>query len=210
MTPRIQIERPEDLAPLGDALAALGIGVTLVDREMRVRFANAHVKSLAAELDCGKDHCFAALWHSSRRCPDCLPLLVFRTGEPHEGVRERGRPGAPPEAWRVRAAPVYDGAGRIAWVAESLVRLSSLVPDLAARAPALDAGGAAQVVVDREERIVSWSPSAAAMFGHSVEEALGRRIDLVVPEDRLEEERGIAARVAAEGRVARFETVRRA
>jgi PAS domain S-box-containing protein len=206
--PAVRIPAPEAFAPVGDALAALGIGVTLVDREMRIRYANAFVRDAVSELSCGGDHCFAALWRKDQRCPDCLPLLVFRTGEAHEGVRERGRPGAPAEAWRVRAIPVLDPSGAVAWVAESFLRLSTLAPDLAGRAPAPE-GGAASIVVDREERIVSWSPAAAAMFGHRVEQALGRRIDLIVPEDRLDEERGIAARVAAEGQVPRLETIRR-
>jgi PAS domain S-box-containing protein len=135
---------------------------------------------------------------------------VFRTGEAQEGIRERGRPGAPAEAWRVRAVPVFDAGGALTWVAESFVRLTTLAPDLAGRAPAPEAGGAALIVLDREERIVSWSPVAATIFGHTLEEALGRRIDLIVPEDRLEEERALAVRVAEEGKSPRFETVRRA
>jgi PAS domain S-box-containing protein len=205
----LRLERPEDLAPVGEVLAALGIGLTLVDPEMRIRYANAFVGEVADELSCGGDHCFASLWKQGRRCSDCLPLLVFRTGEAQEGLRERGRPGAPPETWRVRALPVLDAGGSLAWVAESLVRLAALAPDAAGRAP-MEASGAALVVVDSEERIVSWSPAAAEIFGHSVEQALGRRIDLVVPEDRVEEERGVAARVAREGSAPRLETVRRA
>ncbi|MFY3746127.1 PAS domain S-box protein [Anaeromyxobacter sp. Red801] len=206
----LRVAAPADLEPIGEALAALGIGLTLVDREMRVQLANALVREQASELSCGADHCFSALWRKAQRCSDCLPLLVFRTGEPQEGLRERGRPGAAPEAWRVRAVPVLDAEGRLAWVAESFIRLASLAPDLAGRAPAAEAGAAALVVIDREERIVSWSPAAAAMFGFPLEEALGRRIDLIVPEDRVDEERARAARVAAEGRAPRLETVRRA
>jgi PAS domain S-box-containing protein len=210
--PRLRISSPDDLAPLGEALAALGIGITLVDRDMRIRFANQFVRDYTTELSCDgeSDHCFSSLWRTTQRCSDCLPLLVFRTGEPQEGLRERGRHGQRPEAWRVRAVPVLDGSGAVAWVAECIVRLASLAPELAGRAPAAEAGNAALIVVDKEERIVSWSPAAAAMLGYTVEEALGRRIDLVVPEDRVEEERALASRVAAEGRAARFETVRRA
>jgi len=206
----LRLGSPEELAPIGEALADFGVGVTLVDREMRIQFANRAAREATSELSCGADHCFSALWRSTRRCPDCLPLLVFRTGEAQEGVRERGKAGVPPEAWRVRAIPVLDAEGALTWVAESFVRLAGLAPELAGRAPAAEAAGAALVVVDREERIVSWSPAAAAMFGHGVEEALGRRVELIVPEDRVDEERRLAAQVAAEGRVARFETVRRA
>ena len=209
LPPPIRIDAPPGFAPLGSALAALGIGVTLIDREMRIQYANELVHEQATELSCGGDHCFSALWRKGGRCSDCLPLLVFRTGEAQEGVRERGQPGAAPEAWRVRAIPVHDAGGQLAWVAETFLRLASIAPALAGRGP-VEASGAVLVVVDREERIVSWSPAAAAAFGHSVEQALGRRVDLFVPEDRRDEEAAVAARVAAEGRAPRLETVRRA
>ncbi|HEY7726498.1 MAG TPA: PAS domain S-box protein, partial [Anaeromyxobacteraceae bacterium] len=204
---------PEDLAPVGEALSALDIGLTLVDRDLRIQWANDWVRRAAVELTCGASHCFTALWQETRRCSDCLPVLVFGTGEPREGVRERGRPGEPREAFRVRAVPVRDGSGQVRWVAESFVRLSGMGLDLAGRrADALDeaAAGAALVVVDREERIVSWGGAAAAIFGYALEEALGRRVDLIVPPGREAEESALAARVEAEGRAPRMETERRA
>jgi PAS domain S-box-containing protein len=208
----LRIANPDELGPVGDALAALGIGLSLVDREMRIQYANSFVRAYTAELSCGSDHCFSSLWRKTQRCSDCLPLLVFRTGEAQEGLRERGRPGEKPEPWRVRAVPVADATGQLAWVAESFVRLNALVPELAGRAPPLGAepGSAALVVIDREERIVSWSPAATAMLGWAVEEVLGRRHNLVVPDDRLDEERAVAAQVAAEGRAPRHETIRKA
>jgi len=213
----LRIGQPDELDPLGEALSAFGIGLTLVDREMQVRWANRFIIGMAKELSCGGSHCFSAMWKESRRCPDCLPLLVFRTGEAQEGVRERGRPGAPLEAYRVRAVPVADAAGELRWVAESFVRLSGpgALADLASggkslAAEAAAASGAAFVVVDSQERIVSWGPAAAEVFGWALDEALGRRIDLLVPEDKQAEERAIAEQVAREGRFPRTETVRRA
>ncbi len=212
----LRIARPDDLQPLGDALSAFGIGLTLVDREMRLEWANRWILDMAQELSCGGGHCFSGMWKAAHRCPDCLPLLVFRTGEAQEGVRERARPGSPMEAYRVRAVPVADGSGELRWVAESFVRLSGLgavdaasgAKSLAAEAAA--ASGAAFVVVDAQERIVSWGPAAAEVFGWALDEALGRRIDLLVPPDRQAEERRIAEQVAREGRSSRTETVRRA
>src|SRR5512143_2665511 len=104
--PPIRIDAPPGFAPLGSALASLGIGVTLIDRDMRIQYANELVRDQASELSCGRDHCFAALWSREGRCADCLPLLVFRTGEAAEGIRERGRPGTRPEACRARAVPI--------------------------------------------------------------------------------------------------------
>src|SRR5512145_1930200 len=177
----IRIAAPQDLDPLGAALSSLGIAITLVDRDMRVQWANAYVQDLAEELSCGGHHCFQALWHAGQRCSDCLPQLVFRTGQAQQGVRERAVRGGPPEAFRVRAVPVFDASGALAWVAESFVRLSSLGPELAGgrrrfAAETAAAMGNAMVVVDREERIVSWGPEAETIFGHAQGDALGRRI----------------------------------
>ena len=120
--------------------------------------------SRPSELSCGNDHCFAAMWKATQPCSDCLPRQVFRTGQASEGIRERGRPGAWPEVWRVRAIPVRDASGRLAWVAECLVRLGAAEPALVGGAAA-EPAGAAYLVVDRDERIVSWGrpppPSSA-------------------------------------------------
>ena len=43
--------------------------------------------------------------------------------------------------------------------------------------------------------ITSWNAGAARIFGYSAAEAVGRHIDLIVPPDRLEEERGILRRL---------------
>jgi len=206
----LHLQAPNDMSRLGDLLAMLGIGITLVDREMRIQYANPFVREVTSELSCGSDHCFASMWQRTHRCADCLPLLVFRTGEPQEGVRERGRPGERPEVWRVRAIPVTDGSGEVAWVAESFVRLNTLLPDLAGRAPGPEEAGPALLVVDREERIVSWSRAAATVLGWEVEEVLGRRVNLIVPDDLQDQERVVAARVATEGRVPRYETLLKA
>jgi PAS domain S-box-containing protein len=214
MSDELRIRAPEDLDGLGDALSALGIGLTLVDRELRIQWANRWTVRAAGALSCGDDHCFSSLWHGSQRCSDCLPLLVFRTGEAQEGVRERGRPGGA-EAYRVRALPVRDVDGELRWVAESFVRLPPGLGELAGAGSALAAEAAAArgtafVVVDAEERIVSWGPAAAEVFGYTVEEALGRRVELLLPPERRAEERDVAERVARDGRYPRTETVRRA
>jgi len=209
----IRIASPADLEPLGKALSSLGVALTLVDRDMKVQWANALVTDIAEELSCGGHHCFQSLWRAGQRCPDCLPLVVFRTGRPQEGVRERGVRGGPPEAYRVRAVPVLDAEEKLAWVAESFIPLSTVAPGLAGgrsrlAAESAVAMGGAMIVVDLEERILSWGPEAAAIFGWSQDEALGRRIDLIVPEDRRGEEAAAAQQVAREGSVTRFDTVR--
>jgi PAS domain S-box-containing protein len=58
--------------------------------------------------------------------------------------------------------------------------------------------------------ITSWNKGAERLFGYTAEEAIGRKIvDLVIPEDRQEEETNILARLAHGENVDHFETVRR-
>ncbi|WP_456705842.1 PAS domain S-box protein [Bradyrhizobium sp. USDA 4452] len=57
--------------------------------------------------------------------------------------------------------------------------------------------------------ITSWNKSAERIFGYSASEAVGRPITLVIPEDRLSEEREILTRIRRGERIDHFETVRR-
>lgn len=57
--------------------------------------------------------------------------------------------------------------------------------------------------------ITSWNAGAERLFGYSQEEAVGRSISLIIPEDRLHEEADIVASLRRGERIGRFETVRR-
>jgi len=56
--------------------------------------------------------------------------------------------------------------------------------------------------------ITAWNPAAERMFGYSAQEAIGRNIELIVPEDRRDELRDILGKVARGERTEHFETVR--
>jgi len=57
--------------------------------------------------------------------------------------------------------------------------------------------------------ITSWNRGAERVFGYTAEEAIGRSITMLIPEDRPDEEPGILARVRRGERVDHYETVRR-
>ena len=57
--------------------------------------------------------------------------------------------------------------------------------------------------------IRSWNPAAEDLFGYSAEEAIGRPIHMLLPEDRLAEEDDVIARLRRGERIRHFETVRR-
>jgi len=56
--------------------------------------------------------------------------------------------------------------------------------------------------------ITSWNRGAERVFGYTAEEAIGKPITIVIPHDRLDEERMILTRIRRGERVDHFETVR--
>jgi PAS domain S-box-containing protein len=57
--------------------------------------------------------------------------------------------------------------------------------------------------------ITSWNPGAERLFGYSAEEAVGKAINILIPEDRQDEEPEILRRLRRGERTDHFETVRR-
>jgi PAS domain S-box-containing protein len=57
--------------------------------------------------------------------------------------------------------------------------------------------------------ITSWNQAAERLFGYAVEEVLGKPITIIIPEERLSEEREILSKIVRGERVDHFETVRR-
>jgi PAS domain S-box-containing protein len=56
--------------------------------------------------------------------------------------------------------------------------------------------------------INSWNKGAERLFGYTAEEALGRNITMLIPEDRFDEEPAIMERIRSGRRVHHYETVR--
>lgn len=57
--------------------------------------------------------------------------------------------------------------------------------------------------------ITSWNPAAERMFGYLSNEAVGRHISLIIPDDRLSEEDFIIGQVRSGKKVDHFETIRK-
>lgn len=64
---------------------------------------------------------------------------------------------------------------------------------------------------DLDGKILSWNEAATRMYGYTSDEAMGRPIDIVIPDnpERRQEELNIRARIAAGERIDHYETIRR-
>ena len=76
----------------------------------------------------------------------------------------------------------------------------------------------AAIVASSEDAIISkdlngiiqtWNRAAEKIFGYTAEEAVGRSITMLIPEDRLSEETEVLSRIRAGLSVEHFETIRR-
>ena len=64
---------------------------------------------------------------------------------------------------------------------------------------------AAVVIMDADERVTGWNPAAAALFGYTADEAVGRTIDeLVVSEEFRDESRDVTIEARERGRTRRI------
>jgi len=62
---------------------------------------------------------------------------------------------------------------------------------------------------DLDGIVTSWNRGAERIFGYRAEEIIGRSITIVIPEDRLQEETHILAKIRNGERIEHYETVRR-
>ena len=73
----------------------------------------------------------------------------------------------------------------------------------------VDSSGDAIIGIDLEGMITSWNGGAERLFGYTKDEALGRNVTMIIPEDRIDEEDRILARVRRGEYTEHYETIRR-
>lgn len=62
---------------------------------------------------------------------------------------------------------------------------------------------------DLEGFITAWNPGAERMFGYTADEAIGRPMLIIFPEDRKDEEKKILEKIIRGEKIEHFETVRK-
>ena len=144
------------------------------------------------------------------KCPMAIALKEGRTIQGAEAIAER--PDGTRRWFIPYPTPIRDAQGRI-------IGGINMLLDITERKQAEEAmAHLAAIVASSDDAIISknldgiiqsWNKSAEHMFGYTAEEAVGKHITLIVPEDRRDEEKNILARLRHGERIDHFQTVRR-
>jgi PAS domain S-box-containing protein len=113
----------------------------------------------------------------------------------------------------VSISPVRDASGRIEAAAGFARDISErrVLESAQYLAAIVENSDDAIVSIDPAGKILSWNDAAERMYGYTSEEAMGRRIDIVIPDDpkRRQEDLDIRDRVARGEQIKHYETTRR-
>jgi len=203
---------------LRTTLASIGDGVISTDAQGCITFMNVVAETMtgwtqATAMGRLLTDVFKVVSENSTETIDNPALRVLHEGAVLESTRDivliaRDGTQRPIED---NAAPIRDDAG--APVGAVLV-----FRDISERkASEVAAARLAAIVESSDDAIISksldgiissWNSGAERLFGYTPHEAIGRSITLIIPSDRLDEEREILARISRGERVEHFETVR--
>jgi two-component system cell cycle sensor histidine kinase/response regulator CckA len=109
-------------------------------------------------------------------------------------------------------SPIRDSTGRItgaSHIARNITERKRLDKRLYHLAAAVESSEDAIITKTLESTILSWNFGAERVYGYSAAETLGRKMTMLLPEDRADEEAKILERIGRGERVEHFETVRR-
>jgi two-component system CheB/CheR fusion protein len=144
------------------------------------------------------------------QCPMALALREKRPVRGMEAVAER------PDGTRVPfipyPTPLYDASGELIGAVNMLVDITDRKrAEQSARrlASLVEFSDDAILTKDLDGVITSWNRGAERLFGYKAEEAVGRPITtILIPHDRLDEEREIIGRIRRGEHIDHYETVR--
>jgi PAS domain S-box-containing protein len=201
-------------------LASIGDAVISTDAEGRVTYLNGVAEALTG---------WTQAEAVGRPLPDIFHIINEQTGQPaenpalralHEGVVvglanhtvliTRDGTGWPIDD---SAAPMLDESGApvgVVLVFRDVTERRRAEESQARLAAIVESSQDAIISKTLDSVIRTWNAGAERLFGYSAEEAVGRSITLLIPPDRLDEEREILSRLARGERIEHYETVRMA
>ena len=219
----IEQARHQPLGPRGKHLEsliqALPAAIYTTDALGRITFFNeAAVELWGCRPEIGKSE-FCGSWKlywpdgrplSHGECPMAVALKEQRVVRGMEAVAER------PDGTRVHfvphPTPLYDDSGLCIGAVNMLIDVSDRKrADAASQRLALIVESSQDAIIskDLDGIVTSWNRGAERLFGYTAEEAIGKPVTILIPEDRLNEEPEILGRIGRGERVDHYDTIRR-
>ena len=201
-------------------LDLLPAAVYITDASGRITYYNeaaavlwGHRPELGLSEWCGS---WKLYWPDGRPLPhdQCPMAMAVREKRPIRGLEALAeRPDGIRVPFIPYPTPLYDAAGELIGAVNMLVDISDRkraehsAQQLAA---VVEFSDDAILTKDLDGVITSWNRGAERLFGYKAEEAVGRPITtILIPLDRLDEEREILGRIRRGEHVDHYETVRR-
>jgi PAS domain S-box-containing protein len=142
-------------------------------------------------------------------CPMAITLREGRAVEGKEILIER------PDHTRIKVrpypVPVFDEDGLLTGAINTLVDVTNLTEGEEKRAilaAIVDTSDDTILSKTLQGIITSWNKAAEKMFGYTESEALGKHISLIIPHDRLDEEKHIISEISKGNTIDHFQTIR--
>jgi PAS domain S-box-containing protein len=219
-TQKIERELAAERERLRITLASIGDAVISTDAGGRVTYLNGMAETLtgwtqAEALGRPLPDVFHIFDESSRRPAENPALRALREGRivelaNHTVLLARDGTERPIDD---SAAPMLDESGAAVGVVLVFRDVTQRQRDEEARArlaAIVESSDDAIIGKTLDGTIRTWNSGAERIFGFRSEEAVGQPITLIIPTDRLSEEREILARLARGERIEHYETVRKA
>ena len=207
-----------DAARLNHFLNALPAAIYMTDSEGRITYFNeaaatlwGHRPKLNADLWCGSWRLYwpdgTPMPHDA--CPMAITLKERRAVRGGEAIAER------PDGSRVPfmafPTPLRDASGAFVGAVNMLIDMSEhqRAGQISRRLAAIvESSDDAIISKDLDGVIATWNKSAERLFGYLEQEAIGKPITMLIPEQHRDEEDRILERIRRGERIDHFETVR--
>jgi PAS domain S-box-containing protein len=143
----------------------------------------------------------------------CPMAIALKEGRPVRGVSAIAeRPDGTRVNFMPYPTPIKDAAGRVIGAVNMLVDITEQkrAEEIQARLASIVANSDDAIVSKSLEGVIrTWNRGAERLFGYSAEEAVGKHITLIIPQERYAEEDMVLSKVRRGEMVDHFETVRR-
>jgi PAS domain S-box-containing protein len=202
-----------------EMIDALPAAIYTTDAEGRLTHFNPAAADFSGRTpELGTDHWCVSwkLYHPDGRpmppdqCPMAIALKEGRVVRDAEAIAER--PDGTRRWFTPYPTPIRDAQGRIIGGINMLLDITDRkqAENAMAHLAAIVASSDDAIISKNLDGIIqSWNKSAEHMFGYTAKEAVGKHITLIIPEDRLDEEKNMLARLRRGEKIDHFETVRR-